>query len=171
MRRFLYAAALALLIPGGLSAQQAKSGNIRYVEELTAVLNQNVRTVQDENARLEIKITELEQKLSQLTKKEQENAELIQSLKRQLTAESAARETQMNEILKQIKALASMPAPVPVTPPKERKQVYEEYTVTAGATLSVIAQAYKVSVQDIKKANNLKSDLLQIGQKLKIPVK
>ena len=54
---------------------------------------------------------------------------------------------------------------------------YDIYEVQKGATLSVIAQAYSeaygktVTVQEIKKANNLKSDMLQIGQKLKIPRK
>ena len=48
---------------------------------------------------------------------------------------------------------------------------YDIYEVQKGATLYVIAQAYGVTVSDIKKANNLKSDMLQVGQKLKIPRK
>lgn len=48
---------------------------------------------------------------------------------------------------------------------------FYEYTVEQGATLSVIARAYKVSVADIKKANRLKSDIIRVGQKLYIPKK
>lgn len=44
-----------------------------------------------------------------------------------------------------------------------------EHTVGAGESLSAIAVAYKVSVADIKKANNLKSSTVRVGQKLFIP--
>lgn len=43
------------------------------------------------------------------------------------------------------------------------------YTVKSGDTLYGIATKYGVSVDDIKRANNLSSNLLQIGQKLTIP--
>jgi membrane-bound lytic murein transglycosylase D len=46
------------------------------------------------------------------------------------------------------------------------KTVY--YTVKQGDTLWKISSLYGVSVDDIRKANNLKSDNLQVGQKLKI---
>ncbi|NOY79595.1 MAG: LysM peptidoglycan-binding domain-containing protein [Kiritimatiellaeota bacterium] len=46
-----------------------------------------------------------------------------------------------------------------------------EYTVVRGDTLSAIAAAFGVAVEDIKKANKLKSDLIREGQKLMIPKK
>ena len=42
------------------------------------------------------------------------------------------------------------------------------YLVKSGDTLSHIAKKHKVSVRQIKQWNNLKSDFLKIGQKLKI---
>lgn len=46
----------------------------------------------------------------------------------------------------------------------------QTYTVKAGDTLWGISRAYKgIDVGDIKEANNLKSDLLSVGQKLVIP--
>lgn len=42
------------------------------------------------------------------------------------------------------------------------------YTVKSGDTLSHIAGAYGVSVSNLKKWNNLRSDLIHIGQKLSI---
>lgn len=46
-----------------------------------------------------------------------------------------------------------------------------EHVVESGQTLSAIAAAYKVSVSSIKKSNNLKSDIVRVGQKLFIPKK
>ena len=47
-----------------------------------------------------------------------------------------------------------------------RKKKY--HTVKSGDTLSHLALKYKVSVRQIKSWNNLRSDLIQIGQKLRI---
>ncbi len=54
---------------------------------------------------------------------------------------------------------------------------YEIYVVQKGATLSAIAKAYSmgfgrdITVQDIKDANDMNSDVLTPGQALKIPKK
>jgi len=55
--------------------------------------------------------------------------------------------------------------------PGNMKGSYYEYTVQQGATLAAIAKAYKVTVSDIKHANNLKNNIIRIGQKLYIPKK
>lgn len=51
-----------------------------------------------------------------------------------------------------------------VTPKKNKS-----YTVKKGDSLSEIAAKYKISVSQLKKLNKLKSDKLQIGQKLILP--
>ena len=50
-----------------------------------------------------------------------------------------------------------------------KKSIGKIYTVKSGDTLSKIAQKYHVSVAAIKQKNNLKSTVIRIGQKLKIP--
>jgi len=54
----------------------------------------------------------------------------------------------------------------PVTPPQETIN----YTVVAGDSLWSIAQRFNTTVDEIKRLNNLTSNLLSIGQQLKIPV-
>jgi N-acetylmuramoyl-L-alanine amidase len=45
----------------------------------------------------------------------------------------------------------------------------QEHRISRGESLSVVAQRYKVSVGQLKSANNLKSNVVKIGQTLKIP--
>lgn len=47
--------------------------------------------------------------------------------------------------------------------------VMDTYVVRRGDTLSSIAQRYNTTVNAIKAANNLRSDTIQIGQRLSIP--
>lgn len=47
---------------------------------------------------------------------------------------------------------------------------YSEYEVQRGDSLWSIARAYNTTVQQIKDLNNLDTDFLQIGQKLRIPM-
>ncbi|MBV7316746.1 N-acetylmuramoyl-L-alanine amidase [Shewanella sp. NIFS-20-20] len=47
--------------------------------------------------------------------------------------------------------------------------ISRKHKVARGESLSVIAQRYQVSVSNLKKANNLKSDVVRVGQQLTIP--
>ena len=151
---------------------------VSYVEELAGNTAARLRAVQDENAELETRIIELERRIATLQESNQKLLNEVAAVKRQSAADSAALESQMKAIRTQIEKLAAMPVPVATVPtPVSAEDEYDIYEVQKGATLSVIAKAYTeaygktVTVQDIKKANNLKSDMLQVGQKLKIPRK
>ena len=52
--------------------------------------------------------------------------------------------------------------------PVERSTTQTIHTVKSGETLGKIAQKYKCSVTDLKKWNNLKSNTIKVGQKLKV---
>lgn len=51
----------------------------------------------------------------------------------------------------------------------QKKFQPREHRVSSGESLSVIAKKYRVSVPDIKRINGLNSDLVRVGQRLKIP--
>ncbi|MGA2669701.1 MAG: LysM peptidoglycan-binding domain-containing protein [Ignavibacteria bacterium] len=55
-----------------------------------------------------------------------------------------------------------------VTKKKEKKSSYTTYTVKKGDNLAGIANEYDVSISDIKDWNDLESDKIVVGQKLKI---
>ena len=145
---------------------------VSYVEELAGNTAARLKQVQDENAELETRVIELERKIAALQESNQKLLNEVAAVKRQSAADADAREAQMKAILSKIDKLAATPPPAVTVPTSvSTEPEYDIYEVQKGATLSVIAKAYEVSVQDIKKANNLKSDVLQIGQKLKIPRK
>lgn len=53
--------------------------------------------------------------------------------------------------------------------PKKTLNTGTTYTVKRGDTLYSIAQAFNISIEELKKANNLTSNVLSIGQVLTIP--
>ena len=69
-------------------------------------------------------------------------------------------------IAKMQTAVAPQPRPAP-----EKVVIgpHQEYTVQAGDTLSLIAQAFGTTVAKIKEMNGLKNDNLRVGQKLNLP--
>ena len=158
------------------AARTASAGTRRdivsYVEELAGNTAAQLRAVQDENAELETRVIALERKIADLQETNQKLLNEIAAVKRQSAADADAHEAQLEAINSKLDKLAPMPPPTVAVPtPVSTADDYDIYEVQKGATLSVIAKAYNVTVQDIKKANNLKSDMLQVGQKLKIPRK
>lgn len=61
----------------------------------------------------------------------------------------------------------SVPTTVPISSNTSSLQIY---TVKSGDSLSKIGYEFNVSVNDIKKLNNLSSDVIQIGQQLSMPI-
>ena len=100
----------------------------------------------------------------------------LQALEARVKALDAARETDKKVILDQLaKELAALSgshgggggAANPPTGPANAN----EYAVQKGDTLTSIAKNNGVTIADLRKANNLTSDSLKVGQKLVIPQK
>jgi membrane-bound lytic murein transglycosylase D len=53
--------------------------------------------------------------------------------------------------------------------PKELRVTWNQHTIEKGETLGQIAERYKTSVAMLKETNNLKSNMIRIGQTLMIP--
>jgi LysM repeat protein len=76
-----------------------------------------------------------------------------------------------------VKPTPVTPAPVNPTPPVEQPMAGSPatkntvHTVASGETLSAIARKYGVTVQQIKEDNNLRTDGVNVGQRLTIKVK
>ncbi len=142
--------------------QQAAS---RYTEERVKVLQGQVQSIEAENGRLTQEVRLLREAISAY------NGQLSQ-LNSNMQALESKQAREMQELIKRVekllsKAVASRPA-ASSSSSSHRGAGYE-HVVEARQTLSVIAQAYGTTVPAIKKANNLKSDTIYVGQKLFIP--
>ncbi|MCQ6276328.1 LysM peptidoglycan-binding domain-containing protein [Bacillus sp. V3B] len=56
-----------------------------------------------------------------------------------------------------------------ITPTPVSSQAVSTYTVMSGDSLSVIAKRLGVSTESLRSSNNLKTDIIRVGQELKIP--
>ena len=76
-------------------------------------------------------------------------------------------------VTKRTKKPTKRATPAKVTAPKVSKPVYNgpatTYIVKKGDSLSVIAYKHGIKTSALRAANNLKSDRIMIGQKLKVP--
>jgi len=137
--------------------QQAAS---RYAEERVNRLKGQVESMEMDNARLM-------QEVQQLRSEVHAYSSQISQLNSNMQALEAKQAREAQEVISRVegmlkKSLAS-------SSPEPRRGAGREHVVEAGHTLSAIAQAYGTTVDAIKKANNLKSDNIYVGQKLFIP--
>lgn len=151
-----------------------------YLEAEIGRLRQAVNALQDENANYQSAVAELRRKQNELQQDNQKLHEELRQIRELVKGDAAARDAQLRKLSDQLDKLAKMPVPTAPSPSigterlkpvTDSTEEFEVYIVEKGATLSVIARVYGVSVADIKRANKLKSDILQINQKLLIPVK
>ena len=94
----------------------------------------------------------------------------VADIRRQLQAQRGEIVRDLTGRISQMQKQQAAMAPKPVE--KREKVVlgpHREYTVQPGDTLSMISEAFGVSVARIKEMNNLKSDNLRVGQKLNLP--
>jgi len=83
---------------------------------------------------------------------------------------------QRGEIVKDLSSrLAKMPQQTSAQTAKSAETAsssgpYREYVVASGDNLWLIAKAFNTTVPKIREMNNLKSDSLKVGQKIKLPM-
>lgn len=98
----------------------------------------------------------------------------IQALDARVRALDAARETDkkviIDQLAKELAAMSGSHSKGSATPPAAADSG-NEHVVQKGENLTSIAKSCGVTVADLRKANNLKSDSLLVGQKLIIPQK
>jgi len=97
----------------------------------------------------------------------------LQALEARVKALDAARETDkkviIDQLAKELAAMSGSHTGKTATPAAAAAPSGSEHVVAAGETLTSIAKSTGASIADLRKANNLTSDSLKVGQKLIIP--
>jgi predicted RNase H-like nuclease (RuvC/YqgF family) len=142
-------------------------------------MNEDVQRLNEKLNGIQLEQQALARELETLRKAPREDLvtrNRLDTLDRQVQALSAARESDRKQIVSDLShKVAAIVGTSSSSSSSGRSggaaESGYEHVVESGQTLSAIAAAYKVSVLSIKKANNLKSDMVRVGQKLFIPKK
>jgi len=174
------------------SQQLKKLRNITYLEKAIAnhdkkisELTFQLKQINENNNILTGEINKLIKKSASQQQQVTIQEKKILLLSKTLDAERANRHSETEQLLKEIaqQTTAAITSHSTALLQKQNtkssnnkkgpatKGSFYEYKVQSGATLSAIAKAYKVSVNDIKKANRLRSNIIRVGQILYIPKK
>ncbi len=143
--------------------EQASS---RYAEE-------RMRSVQGQVGSMEMQYAQVMQEVQQLRDQLRSSNNQISQLSSQVSKLSSSMQAleakQAREMLETLDRVRKILNESVASTPTASRGSGREHTVDRGHTLSTIAQAYNTTVDKIKKANNLKSDVIVPGQKLFIP--
>lgn len=154
---------------GRAAHMAALQDDVRAVHELRA----KVIALAEENQAQAGKVQELERRVvdaeGRIRSLSNTMTQQMDRLRSALTQEEQTRKKSVSEVIKIVSQTvegAVQNVRRYVAPPSAEKQTY---TIVRGDTLSAISAAFGVSIEAIKKANNLKSDTIREGQALTIP--
>lgn len=156
------------------------SQDVAKLQNDVAVLKREIVDSRNNNAQIMKHISSLQSQINYVNDVNQKQNKTINALEQQIAKERAERQAALDKVVetvadqttKAVNAIVKQRQPKPVQASSTMPAgAYYKHKVEAGQTLSAIARAYKVSVSDIKNANNLKSNIIRIGQILHIPKK
>lgn len=186
--RLLFSSTMMILATGcetfrsGSSSSQyaGLSRDIIELQNRMSVLNGKIANLQNSNARITRNISALQNQINYVNEQNQQQNKTINVLNQALEQERAKRRAAMDKVIETVAdqtaktvntiARQRQPKPGPKSVPA-MAGAYYKHKVESGETLSAIARAYKVSVSEIKQANNLKGHIIRVGQILHIPKK
>ncbi|MFA6568163.1 MAG: LysM peptidoglycan-binding domain-containing protein [Victivallales bacterium] len=156
---------------------QLQKQQFEMVRAQTNQMNQvstSISALQNSNAELVRIVNDFNQRIANLEQRSAALEKNISGLQQQLGAEKQERQTTINRMIDQVsrevsKASASAPSSGGGGPVGSGE--FYEHKVESGTTLSTIAKAYGVTVQEIMKANRMKDASLRVGQTLYVPKK
>jgi LysM repeat protein len=187
MKKYIYRTVVACSLVGmvGCVHQKAPAPDKRSARTLEIAqmnsaqitqLRQQLNTLQDQNNQLVKTVNSLNQKVGGQTIRQNKLAEQMNGVQSDLNAETRARKMETQRIIAIVKKESrSITSAISRSNQQSNSSEVIKHKVQAGETLAAIAKAYsrayhrKITVQAIKKANRLRSDIIRVGQKLIIP--
>lgn len=163
--------------------RRANYSSVRVLEQEISRMARKVDSLQDTVASYSSKISGMKKEVQALREENRQLRLQLSSMKRALNAEADARKQSMKKVIStvagQVSSVAAKthPAPAPTRTSNAKRQeptgsgAFYKHKVQSGSNLTIIAQAYKVKVSDIMKANKMKNDRIFAGQILYIPKK
>ena len=130
-----------------------------YNQERMRVVQGRVESMESENSRLLREVQELRAEVNRCNSQISQLNSNMQALEAKQVREMKKTIAEVEKILNSSSRRGS----------SSNRGPGRMHTVQSGHTLSTIAQAYGSTVKTIKKANNLDSDVIFVGQKLFIP--
>ncbi|MBB65476.1 MAG: hypothetical protein CMO81_10470 [Waddliaceae bacterium] len=127
------------------------------------------RGVEEQLKNLESNYRGVRQDLDKIRRHNNELVAGLEGVKKQLTQLDEAITQQDRNQANLQKALTSLMDAIQSDHKRPSVQKSTTYTVQSGDSLDKIARKFKITVEGIKKANQLEKDLIVIGQKLIIP--
>jgi septal ring factor EnvC (AmiA/AmiB activator) len=162
-----------LMAASAQGQQQTVAQQLSILDERISKLRAEVDALQFNQQQIQQDIKQAQAQMDELRRAgPSASANDVQALEARLRAVDEAREKDKKVILDQLaKELAAMSSTrgggtttqSPISPSSN------EYVVQKGDTLTLVAKSKGVSIADLRKANNLTSDSLKVGQKLVIP--
>lgn len=156
-------------------AREERLKILRAADQLDALQNTSEQTA-SKMAALQTSVAKLEKENTQLRHKLKQLEDRLAALQTAQEKQQKTILTEMRKLLKAQPAASAKPVAAPSPPPDSPPPgTWYEHVVEQGQTLSAIAQAFReqgveVTVEDIRKANNIKQDnLIRVGQTLYIP--
>ena len=153
--------------------EQTVAQQLSILDERISKLRADVDALQFNQQQIQQDIKQVQSQMDEVRRTgPSASANDLQALEARVKALDAARETDKKVIIDQLaKELAAMSGSHPgkTTPQPAPAATGSEHIVAAGETLTSIAKSCGVTIADLRKANNLTSDTLKVGQKLVIP--
>jgi len=171
---------IGLLMAGCVMAEKYEAEKARSLNFQRLLAQEEKRTgdLDAELKRVKHEASELEARNRELTAQVQAAREQLARLQEELAAarEAESMRTQMKGGAKTKKAKKAKPEaasdtpapaePAPTASPAAAGRSPEVHVVQAGETIFRIARQYGISVQQIRQWNNLKNDVIEVGQQL-----
>jgi LysM repeat protein len=179
--KFAIVAIVCAVIPISAPAQeQTVAQQLSILDERLSKLRADVDALQFNQQQLQQDIKQIQGQVEEVRRAgPSASANDLQALEARVRALDAARESDKKAIIDQLaKELAKMSGShsgsATANPPKTTDGTSDGagvHVVQSGETLTSIAKGSGVTIADLRKANNLTSDSLKVGQKLAIPTK
>ncbi len=154
--------------------EQTTAQQLSILDERISKLRADVDAIQFNQQQIQQDIKQIQGQMDEVRHAgPSASANDLQALEARVKDLDAAREKDkkaiIDQLAKELAAMSGSHSGKTATPPAATPTGGSEHVVATGETLTSIAKSTGTTIADLRKANNLTSDSLKVGQKLVIP--